>query len=419
MIKRRATGFMMLLAIMIFMFEPSFAARNSDLFITVTTGSKKIINHNIQLAKQTAVSDALDIAVQNAFISLVSRQVMASNLDFFYDQILSNTSDYIITYRVLGGIENKAHYLVSVETKIDLVRLEQTLTDARILHTGDKPVILFFIVEKLPSELLSQYWWGNNPIPYQSLAEKIIINKMIQEQFIITGKSDNRPDPSFYNITFTSIYDVEAAKNLGREMKADMIIFGKAGSSEAINRMGEEKTFNADITLTGYYLATGEKVVESKIEAAAKSDTAAEGSILALSRAANLSAIDLTEKINTFWMQNLRKEQAFDVKIEGENFLTRFIALKQKFKQMPGIENMQPLEMGSDYAILQIFYKGQSSQFADMLMLKTFDSFGLEISDVNDDFMNIGFIENDQPLLLEEDTENSENPIKLNLETNQ
>jgi hypothetical protein len=86
---------------------------------------------------------------------------------------------------------------------------------------------------------------------------------------------------------------------------------------------------------------------------------------------------------------------------------------------MPGIENMQPLEMGSDYAILQIFYKGQSSQFADMLMLKTFDSFGLEISDVNDDFMNIGFIEKDQPLLLEEDTENSENPIKLNLETNQ
>ncbi len=417
--KKSAMGLMVLLAGMIFMLEPLFAAGNSDVLTGVSTGSRKIINHNIQHAKQAAVSDALKIALQNAFISLVPKQVMASNLDFFYNQIVSHASDYIITYRVLGGIENNGYYLVGVESKVDLILLEQTLTNAKFLNTGqDKPVILLFIVEKTASDLLSKYWWGNNPIPYQSLAEKIIVNKMVQERFILTGNSEPRPDPSFYNITFDSIYDVEAAKKLGTKMKADMIIFGKAKSSEAINRMGQEKTFNSEINLEGYYLETGEKVIESRIQAAAKSNIAKEGNILAVSRAAKLSAVDLVDKVNTFWTQKLRKEHAFDGNIEGENFLPRFIALKQKLKQMPGIENMQPSEMGSNYAVMQIFYKGKSSQFADMLMLKTFGSFGLEISDVRDDFLNIRFIEKGQSFLLKEDSQKIETTNESNLEVN-
>ena len=103
----------------------------------------------------------------------------------------------------------------------------------------------------------------------------------------------------------------------------------------------------------------------------AKSDTEQGGTINAIIKAAHLSALDLTEKIDAYWTQNLRKEHAFDVRIEGDSFLPRFIALKQRFKQMPGIENMQPKEMGSNYAVMQVFYKGKSSQFANAVMLKT------------------------------------------------
>lgn len=406
--------FLILFIAVIFICEPSFAATRSDVLTGVTTARRMVINQNIQQTKQKAVSDALKIALQNAFATLVSRQVFAANLDYFYDQVLSHTSDYIIAYRVLGTIENKGRYLVAVESKVDLKLLAKTLTTARILNANqDKPVILLFIVEKTPSDLLPSYWWGNNPIPYQSLAEQIIINKMIQDRFIITGNGDDRPDPTFYNIIFKSIYDIEAARNLGREMKADMIIFGKASSSESINRMGNEKAFNATINLEGYNLETGEKVVVSQVQAVVKSDSEQEGNINAIIKAAHLSAQDLTEKINTYWTQNLRKEHSFDVRIEGENFLPRFIALKQRFKQMPGIENMQPKEMGSNYAVMQVFYKGKSSQFANAVMLKTFDSFGLEISDIIDDFVFIKFIEKDQPSEFD-DSQSTTDPVGTN-----
>ncbi|MBC2705547.1 hypothetical protein [Desulfobacula sp.] len=415
--KTPAISFIVLFVGIIFISGQSFAAKGSDVLTGVTTGKRRIVNHNIQQAKQKAVSDALNLAVQNAFAELVSRQVFASNLNFFYNQILSHTSDYIITYRVLGGIENKGHYLVGVESKVDIKLLEKTLTDARILNANhDKPVILFFIAEKTPSDLLPKYWWGNNPVPYQSLAEEIIINKMLQDRFIVTGNDVDRPDPSFYNITFDSIYDIAAAKDLGREMKADMIVFGKASSSEAINRMGEEKTFNANINLEGYNLETGEKVITSQVEATVKNEMDKQGNINAIVKAANLSVKDLSEKIDAYWAQNLRTEHAFDVIIEGENFLPRFIALKQIFKQMPGIENLQPKEMGTNYTVMQVFYKGKPSQFADAVMLKTFDSFGLEISDVIDDIVFIKFIEKEQPSLFDE-SQSTTNPEEENQDT--
>ena len=392
--KTNSIGFLILFISILFLSEPSSAASDSSILTGVTTGKRQIINHNLQQAKQNAVSEALRAAVQNAFAKVVSKQALASNLDFFYNQVLSNSSDYIVTYQVLGGIENKGHYLVGVESKVDILKLEKTLTDARIINANkDKPVILFFIAEKTPSDLLPKYWWGKNPIPYQSLTEKIIIDKMLQDRFIITGNDRERPDPSFYNITFDSIYDVAAAKDLGKKMDADMIVFGKAVSAEATNIMGQEKTFNAQINLDGYTLETGEKVVTSQVQAVAKSDMDIEGNIQALFKAANLSAADLSEKMDVYWTRYLRKEHSFDVTIKGENFLPRFIALKQEFQQMPGIENMQPKEMGSNYAVMQIFYKGQSSQFADAVMLKTFDSFGLEFSDITDNFVTITFIE--------------------------
>jgi len=411
---------MFLLSVSIFMGTPVFSAKNSDVMINVTTGNRKIINHNTQQAKQAAVADALKISVQEAVISLVSRETLASNLDFLYDRILSRTSDYIITYRVIGGVENHNHYLVGVESKVDLASLEQTLSHARIINTSrDKPSVLLFIAEKTPADPFVQHWWNSDSAPYQSIAEKIILDKMIQEKFTIAGESNHRPDPSFYNISFDSIYDIEAAKDLGREMKADMIIFGKASSSEAINRMGTDKTFNGRVNLACYDLETGEKVIESTIKAVAKSNMEEEGNIEALSEAATLSAADLTDRISIYWLQNLRKEQSFDVNIEGDNFLSRFIALKQKLKQMPGIENLQHKEIASRSALIEIFYKGSSSQFANTLMLKTFDDFGLEISDVTDSLVNIRFIEKEELFTLDQDSQNSAAEENKNIKTTQ
>jgi hypothetical protein len=387
---------------LLLMVETSFAAGAAT---NVTTGRQKIINQNIPRAKKKAVEEALEVAVQNAFASLISRQVFAANLEFLYERLLPMTSDYVITYRVLGGMQYKRDYLVGVESKVNLELLEKHLTDARILNAGtDKPVILFLIAEQTPKDILPRYWWGNNPEPYASFSETIILEQMAQNRFESIGTGSDRPDPSFYNINFSSIYDANAAMELGRALKADMVVLGKAKASESINRMGDEKIFDAVIELRGYDLGSGKEVVQSVSQGAAKTDMDQEGSVGALTKAASLAAQDLTRKIDAFWTQNLRRESLFNVSIEGDKFLSRFIALKKRFKEIRDIENIQPKEIGSSSAVMEIVFKGSPEQFADALMLKTFDGFGIEIAGVTEHMIFIRFIEKQDALLQGDDT---------------
>jgi hypothetical protein len=395
MLKKKAiAGLMVLLVSFGILTGKASATREPGVFITVTTAKRAVAGHNIQQAKDGAISDALSAAVQNSFSELLTAQAIASNLDFLYTEILSHPSDFITTYRSLGGIEHKGAFLVAVESRVNLEMLQKTLTDAKILNAAkDKPALMFFISEKTPTDDLPRHWWGKDSSSRKSLAEETITGKMIQNRFILVGTGPQRPDPSIYNVTFNSVDDIATARTLGKEMKADMIIFGTATSSPATNRMGGEKTFDAEILFQAYDVNTGEKTITSKTQAVTKSDSDEQGHNQALIKAASLSAEDLTEKINSYWSRNLRKEQTFDLKLSGDHFLPRFIALKQRFKDMPEIINTLQKEIGSNSALVQIQYKGSPPRFANAIMLKTFDSFGLEITEVTDNLVSIRFIE--------------------------
>ncbi len=379
----------------------ALAAGSVKVLTGATTGQEKIRGENIPGAKKNAVKQALKVAVQNGFASLVSRQVFGANLEFLYGRLLPRASDYVITYRVMGGVAQKGYYLVGVESKVNLELLEKHLTDAGILNAAtDKPVILFLIAEQVPGNLLPRYWWGNNPEPYTSLSETIILEQMSKDRFKIVGTGPDRPDPSFYNIRFTSIYDAPAAMELGRALRADMVVLGKATASESINRMGDEKIFDGVIDLNVYDLGSGKQVMVSVSRAAARSTMDQEGAVGAITEASVLSARDLNQKIDAFWTQNLRREKLFDVTITGDKFLSRFIALKKRFKEIQDIENMQPREIGTDKAVMEIVFKGSPEQFADAVMLKTFVGFGIEVGDVTENMVSIRFIEKQDDLPL-------------------
>jgi len=373
-------------------------ARSADVPTYMTTGKEKIKNQDLPGAKQKAVRQALERAVQNAFATLVSRDIFASNLEFLYDRLLPGAQDYVITYRVLDGIEHKGQYLVGVESKINLALVEKRLRNASILKTGeDKPVVLLLISEQSPDDLLPKYWWGNNPEPYTSLAETALKAQMTQNR-ILFALGSQYPDPLSYNVEFTTIQDVKAAMALGLALKADLVIIGRAIASEAANRMGDEKTFDADIDLTVYDLKSQTPVIQTHTSATTKSQMDSRGADQALTQAAQAAGQELGQKIDTFWSQALRKENQFDLTIEGDNFLTRFIALKRRIKDIRDIENMQPKEIGSSHAVMEIVFKGSPQQFADAVFLKTFEGFGLEIVEVTEEQVKIRFTENqDQP----------------------
>ncbi len=370
----------------------------ADVLTHVTTGSGEIRGQDPSSAKQKAVKQALGQAVEQAVAQLVSRDVFASNLEFLYSRILPATQDYVVIYRVMAGMAYNNRYLVSVESKINQALLEKQLKIAGLIKTGtDYPVVLMLMAEESPDTPLPRAWWTGDTGPYTSPAETTI-KAILQQHRILFARSDTiHPDPTSYNITFTSPYDTQAAMDLGRVLKADLIVLGKAITWESANRMGDQRTFDANIDLTVFDIKTQAQVLHTAAKSTAKSRMEYEGAAQALEEAAEKAGMDLAQKIETFWRQALRREKQFDLIIEGDQFLTRFISLKRRMRDIRDIENMQPKEIGAKHAVMGMTFKGNASQFANALLLKTFEGFGLEILEVTDDQVKIRFTEPQSP----------------------
>ncbi|MDZ7664057.1 MAG: hypothetical protein U5K27_01785 [Desulfotignum sp.] len=52
---------------------------------------------------------------------------------------------------------------------------------------------------------------------------------------------------------------------------------------------------------------------------------------------------------------------------------------------------------------MEVVYKGTPAHFADSIMLKTFDGFGIEIGEITDRFVDIRFIDDSQNVMTGDD----------------
>ena len=106
------------------------------------------------------MTDALEKAVQNAFVSVVSQQKLGENLDVLYDRLLAHTMDFVSTYRVISGMAHNGAYLVGVESKISLELMEKSLRDAGVFnHAQNNPRVLLLIAEQGPEDTQPRCWW--------------------------------------------------------------------------------------------------------------------------------------------------------------------------------------------------------------------------------------------------------------------
>jgi len=364
--------------------------------VYITTGQHKINGQNALGAKKAAVGDALEKAVQSAFASVVSQQKLGENLDFLYDQILAHTMDFVSTYRVINGMAHNGAYLVGVESKIRLDLMKRRLGDSGIFNQArNNPKVLLLIAEQGPEDTQPRCWWwqpeGQSHISTTSIAEKSLKGIFEQARISLVVTGNNYPDPAAYHVVFSAMEDQAAAMALGQALGADMVVFGMASARKSANRMGNEKTFAAGVSFTVLDMASQKEEIQTTATATAKS-TDSRGAGQALAQAADTAGQALKEKIEMFWAQAMKEKKSFDLYVEGDNFLTRFIALKRQLKDIREIDDISPRELGSSHAIMEVSYKGTPAEFANAVMLRTFEHFGIEVFMVSDDAVRIKFV---------------------------
>ena len=374
--------------------ENVLSRQGQKIFTTVSTGTQAIASEFSPQIKKQAISAALKSSVERAVSEVISPELFASNLENLHTNVLSNSSKYILNYSVIAELKNSTQYIAAVKSRIDLTLLKKYLKRYGVIKTNSaKPSILLLISEQRDQDILPQYWWDKNSLPYESFVSNEIIKFMTEEEFVVVGGNIEEVDLKKYGIVFNSIYDTSAAMKLGQKLKADLVIFGKAKSFEALNRMGDEKTYEADIAFDMYNVNTQKKISNFELKAIANNYDNEEGNKNALIKVGKLAAEDITAGAIKYWEENiLKKEQIIETRIEGEDYLSSFVLLRKTMNNMPGIKSVQTKELGADQAIVNILFKGNAEKLAQALLLKTFDSFGLEIYNVKDKSFTIKFV---------------------------
>jgi hypothetical protein len=363
-----------------------------DNLTVISLGKQTISGGDISKAKKRAIADALDSAVSQAILSMLSPPEISSSLPLLSDVLTGSAQDYILTYKVLGEMEQGKNYIVAVESTLNGQPLEALFSKYRIQDkSNDLPRILIFMSEQMPGEILPRYWWGNNPLPFQSLAQVAFTKVLAGKDYIAMDQPPSEQVRSL-GVQFNFIHDADAALIVAAKLNADVMIMAKVMAEEASNVMGTEKAYKSTVALEAFQVNSGERLTSFTTDAVVKSNFSQTGIEDSLTRSGTQAAETLLSRLDAAWSGKRSGPQTIETRIEGDDYLSSFIMLRKILNTMSGIKDIQTRELSSDNAVVDIIYQGNGRKLADALMVQTFDSFNLSLSDVTDRSLTIKFI---------------------------
>jgi len=93
------------------------------------------------------------------------------------------------------------------------------------------------------------------------------------------------------------------------------------------------------------------------------------------------------------WKKAVQKSVEIEIVVKGTRNLGNFVNFRRALKDIPDVKGIQLKEMQSNEAVIVVDYRGDAKKLAEALMLKTFESFGISITEVLEQRLNVELIQ--------------------------
>jgi hypothetical protein len=357
-------------------------------------GTGRIYKNNTPEAREQAIANSMVYAVEKVISEILPLESMVQNFQILNNVFYENTREYIQDYKVLAEATSGKFFRVIVQATISTERIKERLLNAGIA-IGERtlPKILFFITEKSLEDILPKYWWGEDFSFSNAFSERAMNEKFKEEGFSVIDhghKVQNMAAESGSNKLDLSIQE---AVSLGTRLQADVVILGKSTVEATPNIMdGNLKSFKGTVIVRAIWTDTGEEFAFIiKTAVTVNSDEIA-GSNDALASAGSIVGEELASQIAAAWQKKVEKPLMIEIIVKGTSRLANFVMFRRTLNEMPRIKDVQIREIKSDEATIIVDFKGNSKELADALMVKTFDSFGINIYEVSPTSLKIELI---------------------------
>ncbi|MBL7180517.1 MAG: hypothetical protein ABIK98_01040 [Pseudomonadota bacterium] len=360
----------------------------------VVIGASTIYKNDSASAREAAISSSLISAVNMATMEILPIESVVRNFTIINKILYSKTGEFVQGYKVLTEFPSEKTYRVMVQATVSISVLEKKLSEAGIVvRQKALPKVLFLVAEQRLQDNFLNYWWRKDSAFFKAVAETSLTETLTAEGFSIInhdGIMGKEGLDAVYDRPDLNNQQVEA---LGNRFQAEVVVVGTSTASKMTNIMGTNiKSFKGTVMARAIRTDTGAQVASTTQSAVTANSDEIVGGREALSAAGVLAGKELASQIAAAWQKEDKQANMLEIMLEGTGNLANFVKFRNMLKDLPGVREMQIKEMKPDQAIIVVSFQGNAKKLADALILKTFESVGINIYEVSEDHLRIQLI---------------------------
>ena len=333
-----------------------------------STGIASVSGGNLALARDSAIADALRKAVEQAVGTLVASETLVENYQPLRDNVYTKTAGYIRSYTVIREGQSPGLYQATVSAVVAIGNIKDDLGAMGLLHAkAERPRVLFMIAEKsIGRRYYAFWWWGRSEFKGEAI-DMSAAEASLKERFL--EKGFNVVDSSAGTVVIQDAFRVEdlsreGAARVGRDLNAEVVVFGKALATEGPRMSGSAVgSYIADITAQAVRVDDGVVLGSAKGHGVSRHISEVTGGTEALSKA----AIDLSDKLITQiaakWSLG---PQPVTLKIDNINDYKRLSDIKNALKgRVRGVSGVYQRKFEGGSATLELDSRLTAQNIAD------------------------------------------------------
>ena len=370
-------------------------AENRDGIKTiVVTGTGKIQEKNIAIAREEAIENSLISAAAGVAIEFLPLESIVQNFRTFNEVLYGQTGKFIQGYKVLTEFSSENTYRVMIEATVSISSLKQLMSNAGIvLDKKSLPRILLLISEKGFEDILPKYWWGRISNVPNAHSANALMETLKSQGFIVVDHSSMIKDTNIEELYDKPDLNNQEAVGLGLNLQTDVVVVGEAASGKTPNIMGENvRSFKGMVAARAIRTDTGVEIASTTQTAVTTNTDEFAGNRDALFKAGTLAGHELASQIAAVWQKDGKTANMVEIIIDGTSDLANFVKFRRMIHDIAGVKHLQMKEMTLHQATIIVDFQGSSEDLANALMLKTLDTLGINIYEISPNHLRIELI---------------------------
>jgi len=371
------------------------AEENASKKIIEVIGTGVIQGGDVAKARDQAIKNSLVSAVEFAVADFLPLESMIRNFEILNENLYDNSSEFVAYYKVLTELKSEITYRVLVQATVSIDAIKEELISVNIkVYKKNLPKILFLIAEQNFSDISPRYWWSKDLTFVKGYTEIAMTEKMLKNGFSVIDQKSLIINEEFETLKDKADLSNQDAVSLGAILQADVVIVGNSKAAIAPNIMGGDiKSFKGTVLARALRTDTGDEIASTIQTAVSVNKDNIAGARDALSNTGYLAGSDLASQIVMKWHKEVKKSiTTLVIIVEGTRALSNFVIFRAELNEIPGVDSLQTSEMKADEATIVVDFQGNAKELADALMLKNFESFGINIYEISQSHLRIRLV---------------------------